>query len=296
MARCAHCGNHTSWLRRARVDDQEFCGYACLLDHLGADVDLILEAARQGVTGAAYKLAAEAYLRALAIGIPSPRESAFAKWEYASVLWRLGGGPTLDAIFERSREPDLPADVHHYLSEAESDLKRHLRSMRDDLGALRLLHKISFLLKKPTTAVEEQIKRLEIRQSLLQSGDAPSSAEDRTGASFEARSLQLVRAMGFHAELTKATGDGGIDIIAFQEQPLLRGKYVIQCKDWTNPVGEPVLRDLLGVVTAEDAVKGILITSGSFTDGARRFAEGRRLDLIDGRDLEDLCAKYGVEP
>jgi restriction system protein len=97
--------------------------------------------------------------------------------------------------------------------------------------------------------------------------------------------------LGFRAELTKPTADGGIDIIAFQDQPLLRGKYIIQCKDWANAVGEPVLRDLLGAVAAEDAVKGILITSSTFTEGAKRFAEGKRLELIDGRDLESLTAQ-----
>ena len=96
--------------------------------------------------------------------------------------------------------------------------------------------------------------------------------------------------MGLRAELTRTTADGGIDIVAFNEQPIMRGKYIIQCKDWTNPVGEPVLRDLLGVVHAEDAVKGVLITSGTFTAAARRFAEGKRLELIAGRDFGALMA------
>ena len=107
--------------------------------------------------------------------------------------------------------------------------------------------------------------------------------------------MEVLRGMGFRAELTKTTGDGGVDVVAFQDEPLTRGKYIIQCKDWQNPVGEPVLRDLLGAVTAEDAVKGILITSGTFTDGARRFAEGKRLELIDGRELESLTAQSDTE-
>ena len=72
------------------------------------------------------------------------------------------------------------------------------------------------------------------------------------------------------------------------DRPFLRGTYIIQCKDWQNPVGEPVLRDLLGTVTAEGSLKGILITSGNFTQAARKFADGKRLELIDGQDLDDL--------
>ncbi|MFQ5885722.1 MAG: DNA translocase FtsK, partial [Anaerolineae bacterium] len=62
-------------------------------------------------------------------------------------------------------------------------------------------------------------------------------------------------------------------------------------KNWTKPVGAPVVRDLYGVITAENANKGILITTSRFTDSARAFAEGKPLELIDGQMWSDLLAE-----
>jgi restriction system protein len=70
--------------------------------------------------------------------------------------------------------------------------------------------------------------------------------------------------------------------------PFTSGLYVIQCKDWSKPVGEPVVRDLLGTVRKNNAVKGILAARSGFTDSARRFAQGTPIDLIDGSGLDGM--------
>jgi restriction system protein len=90
---------------------------------------------------------------------------------------------------------------------------------------------------------------------------------------------------------TKRTSDGGIDLVAWSTDPFVGGKYVIQCKDWSNPVGAPIVRDLYGVVHSEDANRGILITASSFTQEALGFAAGKRLELIDGKQLNYLLAQ-----
>lgn len=116
----------------------------------------------------------------------------------------------------------------------------------------------------------------------------------KAGESFEHLVLNLVKKMGFEAEMTKSSGDGGVDIVAFNNQPMMKGKYIIQCKDWSSPVGEPPLRDLYGVLHAERANKGILITTSEFTANARRFADGKPLELIDGNGLAQLLESYGL--
>ena len=98
----------------------------------------------------------------------------------------------------------------------------------------------------------------------------------------------LLGKMGFQTRETKLTADGGVDIIASTENPILQGKYIIQCKRHSNPISEPTLRDLYGVVSVEDANKGILITTSNFTSNAKQFARGKRLELIDGHQLQDL--------
>jgi len=109
-----------------------------------------------------------------------------------------------------------------------------------------------------------------------------------TGEDFEKQVLAVVRGLGFVAERTKPTADGGIDIVARRAEPLLRGKYIIQCKNWTKPVGARVVRELYGVVMDERASKGTLITTSRFTQPALEFAAGKPLELIDGDGWREL--------
>lgn len=115
-----------------------------------------------------------------------------------------------------------------------------------------------------------------------------------SGIEFEKVCQQLVESMGFETETTKASGDGGIDLIAYNHQPLLSGKYIIQCKRYSGSVGEPIIRDLYGVVTSERANKGILMTTGYFTKSAITFADGKPIELIDGGKIKYLLSQYNI--
>lgn len=100
--------------------------------------------------------------------------------------------------------------------------------------------------------------------------------------------------MGLKATTTKASGDGGVDIIATNEQPILGGKYVIQCKRYGagNNIGEPVIRELYGAMMHENASKGILITTSNFTKQAIIFAQNKAIELINGVSVICLLNKY----
>ena len=113
-----------------------------------------------------------------------------------------------------------------------------------------------------------------------------------SGVEFERVCKRLLESMGFTVETTKASGDGGIDLIGYNTQPLLSGKYIIQCKRYAGSVGEPIIRDLYGVVTSERANKGILITTGHFTKSAISFAENKPIELMDGAQLKKLIVQY----
>ena len=113
-----------------------------------------------------------------------------------------------------------------------------------------------------------------------------------SGIEFEHVCKRLLENMGFTVETTKTSGDGGIDLIGYNTQPLLSGKYIIQCKRYAGSVGEPIIRDLYGVATSERANKGILITTGHFTKSAVSFAENKPIELIDGAQLKVLIEQY----
>jgi len=88
------------------------------------------------------------------------------------------------------------------------------------------------------------------------------------GHSFEELVANLFRKMGFDIEQTKKTADGGIDIFAHSREPVKGGKYIIQCKRSNSPISESVIRDLYGVVNAENANKGLLVTNSTFTSAS----------------------------
>ena len=115
-----------------------------------------------------------------------------------------------------------------------------------------------------------------------------------SGIEFEKVCKQIVENMGFEVETTKASGDGGIDLIAYNYQPLLSGKYIIQCKRYSGSVGEPIIRDLFGVVMSERANKGILMTTGYFTKSAVEFAKDKQIELIDGTKLMELLKNTNI--
>lgn len=105
------------------------------------------------------------------------------------------------------------------------------------------------------------------------------------GHNFEALIEELIKKMGFTVEERKLTADGGVDILAKAYEPLFEGTYVIQCKRYTQKVGESPVRDLYRVVHSKNANKGILITDSTFTKAAKNFARDKQLELIDGEKL-----------
>ena len=105
-------------------------------------------------------------------------------------------------------------------------------------------------------------------------------------ADFELLVGEAYRQQGYSVrERGGRQADGGIDL------ELARGSehVIVQCKHWLNrrvPVQR--VRELLGVVTAEGADRGILVATSGFTPDALQFAAGKPLELIDGEALAKL--------
>lgn len=76
--------------------------------------------------------------------------------------------------------------------------------------------------------------------------------------------------------------DGGVDLMLAKDGR----KTIVQCKRWTAyNVRVQQVRESYGVMVAEHADACIFVTSGRFTKDAQRFAEGKPIKLIDGKEL-----------
>ncbi len=81
--------------------------------------------------------------------------------------------------------------------------------------------------------------------------------------------------------------DGGVDLVA----SIGEDRYLVQCKHWrVQRVGVKVVREICGVAAAQNAAGVFVVTSGTFTDEARRFVEENRIDieLIAGDQLRRM--------
>ena len=123
----------------------------------------------------------------------------------------------------------------------------------------------------------------------------PREWDRLSGIEFEKVVATLLGKMGFIAEMTKASGDGGVDIEATLDRPIIGGRYLFQCKRFApdNLIGSPTVREFYGALVADrKAVKGILITTSGFTPQAREFAANLHIELIDGNSLVQLIREH----
>lgn len=82
--------------------------------------------------------------------------------------------------------------------------------------------------------------------------------------------------------------DGGVDVRFKNDGKLI----LVQCKNWkANKVNVKVVRELYGVMAAEGAQGGLIVTAGTYTKDASVFAKGKSIDLIDGQKLEKMVAE-----
>lgn len=89
--------------------------------------------------------------------------------------------------------------------------------------------------------------------------------------------------------------EGGVDLVA----SIGEDRYLVQCKHWrVQRVGVAVVRDLCRIAETEGAAGIFVVTSGSFTDEARRFVEQNRIaiELITGERLRQMIRGLGPTP
>lgn len=103
---------------------------------------------------------------------------------------------------------------------------------------------------------------------------------------FELEVAMLFRCMGYDAQATQPSGDGGVDVFAtFRNR-----RYVIQCKRYRHPVGPGAIRELATAVRDFDADEAIFVTTSRFTDGCQEEASRHDIQLIDLDGLLELYA------
>ena len=128
-------------------------------------------------------------------------------------------------------------------------------------------------------------KRRALHERVAGSPDR-GALNDMSWQQFEALVGEAFRRKGYTVTETGGGGaDGGIDLALKKEGET----FLVQCKQWkAYKVSVNTVRELYGVMAAQGATGGFVVTSGVFTDDARAFAVGRNIELLDGKALHAL--------
>src|SRR5712692_3284030 len=118
---------------------------------------------------------------------------------------------------------------------------------------------------------------------------------------FEHFIKRMLERSGFvSVSVTKASGDGGVDIDAYVEEAndFFAGTHVqAQVKRWRHAVGSPDINSFRGALSS--TAKGLFLTTSSFTRAA--VAEAKHpnkpcISLIDGQRLSAIVSRLDLNP
>lgn len=97
-----------------------------------------------------------------------------------------------------------------------------------------------------------------------------------TGYEFEEVCAQTLKRKGYkHIEITKASVDQGVDIIATKKGI----RYAIQCKYYSYPVGNKSVQEVVAGMKIYDCEKAIVMTNTRFTKAAIELAQANEVEL-----------------
>lgn len=104
----------------------------------------------------------------------------------------------------------------------------------------------------------------------------------------------LLQAMGYRAQATVASGDGGIDVIASRDPLAIEPPIIkVQCKRTVNTIGGPDVQKLAGALAHGGSELGLFVTLGTYSSDALHLERTRQdLRLIKGTQLVDLVFEH----
>lgn len=176
------------------------------------------------------------------------------------------------------------------ISDAKSLLKTNIEKICSDAKIEKEFYNSNLSNAKSSVIVDIND---EIKKYL---NNHPEKLYELTPRKFEELVADIFKDLGFDVELTKATRDGGRDIIARIKNGVVDFLTYIECKKYSssNKVGVDIIRKVQGVHYTKNANKSIIVTTSFFTKDAREEAKIREniLDLKDFNDIREWLKKY----
>lgn len=148
----------------------------------------------------------------------------------------------------------------------------------------------------PATAVIVEVTRYVNERLWADLCKTPGLVQSIRPRELEELTAELFAREGFQVELTPAVRDGGRDLIAIRSDAFGSVKYIVECKRYRpdRKVGVELVRSIYGLLEDDEATCGLLVTTSSFTKGAKAFAKRHewRVSLKDFRSLVEWLERH----
>ena len=124
-----------------------------------------------------------------------------------------------------------------------------------------------------------------IRKKRIEKAMVMENYDSMSGEDFEEFCADILRGDGFSdVEVTKASGDHGVDVLAKKDGV----KYAIQCKRYSKPVGNKAVQEVVAAKSFYKTDKAMVVTNSTFTPQAITLANANDVLLVDGDKLNKL--------
>lgn len=112
----------------------------------------------------------------------------------------------------------------------------------------------------------------------------PTIPAAMTPAEFEAFCAESLRGCGWGVRLTPLSRDQGVDVIAEKNGV----RVVLQCKMYSNPVGNKAVQEVAAGRIHQQAHFGAVVTNNTYTTSAKELANTNGIRLLHYTDLSQL--------
>lgn len=131
----------------------------------------------------------------------------------------------------------------------------------------------------------------EYREQEIESG-APTSVDidSLDPVQFEHYCADLLNSSGWNARVTQASGDQGIDVIAMYGNV----KAVLQCKKYSQPVGNAAVQEVIAGKAFEQAHVAAVVSNATYTPSAKQLASTTGVHLLHFSGLQQFAERLGL--
>ena len=138
----------------------------------------------------------------------------------------------------------------------------------------------------PDYVVTRRPEALAIVEAVAEAADLPEADEaPEDGIGYEQFCLGRLKAAGWRAHPTPASGDQGADIVATRG----RTRLVVQCKRYGKPVGNAAVQEAAAARRYWEAQAAAVVSNAGFTPAARKLAAATGVVLLHHDALGTLA-------